>query len=288
VDVATVALLRSYPSLTYHHSRAQLCAILTEQALIQARIPFDLVFDEHLDNLTKYKVLILPASECLSDRQLSLIRDFVAKGGGLVAMGQVGLYDDWRRLRTKSGLQGLVDNQPRGEQYLENAPGSSVESTRVHAGPVSRKEVGRGRAAYFPDIVSDGPRPEGQPYFSIPNDYWKRPKNWQEIVDAVIWAARGDLPVDVAGPEYLVVNLVTQPEKRRMVLHLVNYNARTNPSTGPVKVVWRPPDGRGGTEVRLISADAGTPELLTATAGASGVSFTIPEIRTYLMAVLRY
>ncbi len=287
-DVATIALLRSYPSLTYHHSRAQLCAILTEQALIQARVLFDLVFDDQLDNLSKYKVLVLPNSECLSDRQLSRIRGFVADGGGLVAIAQAGLYDDWRRLRTEPGLRGFVEKQPGGEEYLENSPGFSVESTRVHTGPVSRKEVGRGRVAYIPDVVTDGPQPEGEPYFSIRNNCWKRPKNWQEIIDSVVWAARGDIPVDVIGPDSLIINLVSQPEKRRMILHLVNYRDKLNPLIESVKVVWRPPQGRGSAEVRIVSPDAGTPELLTATMEASGVSFTIPAIHTYSVAIMKY
>ena len=33
--------------------------ILVEQALIQGRIPFDLIFDEHLEDLSKYKALVL-------------------------------------------------------------------------------------------------------------------------------------------------------------------------------------------------------------------------------------
>jgi len=54
-----VALLRSYASIAYHQSRAQLSAILFEQALIESKIPFDLIFDEHLADLSKYRVLIL-------------------------------------------------------------------------------------------------------------------------------------------------------------------------------------------------------------------------------------
>ena len=69
-DVASVAVLRSYPSITYHNSRVQLSTILVEQALIQARVPFHLVFDEHLEQLPSLcKVLILPDTECLSDAQ---------------------------------------------------------------------------------------------------------------------------------------------------------------------------------------------------------------------------
>jgi beta-galactosidase GanA len=89
----------------------QLAAILTEQALIQARIPFDLIFDEHLSDLSKYKVLVLPETECLSDAQLASIRSFVAGGGGLVATGQAGLYDQWRRVRV----------QPRGYEIRHRA-----------------------------------------------------------------------------------------------------------------------------------------------------------------------
>ena len=73
-----------------------------------------------------------------------------------------------------------------------------------------------------------------------------------------------------------------------MILHLINYNAQLNPSIKLVKVIWRPPHGRGDTTVRLVSPDPGAPELLTATVEAAGMSFTIPEIHTYLMAVLNY
>jgi hypothetical protein len=132
-DLASVAVLRSYPSLTYHNARAQLSAILLEQTLIQARIPFVLVFDEHLSDLSPYRALVLPDSECLSDQQLSWIRRFVEDGGGLVAIGQAGLYDQWRRLRVKPGLSGMVDGQPTARDYEE-----SVETAAPPAGPAAR------------------------------------------------------------------------------------------------------------------------------------------------------
>ncbi len=80
-DLATVGVFRSYPSITYHNVRAQLSAILVEQALIQSRIPFHLIFDEPLPDLSKLKLLILPDSECLSDGQIAKIRNFVENGG---------------------------------------------------------------------------------------------------------------------------------------------------------------------------------------------------------------
>jgi len=287
-DVAPVALLRSFASLAYHGSGAQLAAVLVEQALIQARVPFGLIFDDQLGDLARCKVLILPNSECLSDEQLALIRRFVEEGGGLVAIRQAGIYDEWGRLREEPGLRDLVDGQPRGEDYPEYAPGSNASSKREFRGPVTHKEVGRGRAAYVPDVLFDGPRPEWLPYFAIRHQFWKRPQNWLEIIEAVRWATGSDLPIEVSGPEFLAANLISQPDKRRMILHLVNFGANTNPAIESVKVLWRPPAGGGSKEVRILSPDGGNPDFVTATVGPSGMLFSIPEVRTYVMAVLSY
>src|SRR6185437_13516650 len=144
-DVGPVALLRSYPSITYHNSSAGLSAILAEQTLIQSRIPFQLIFDEHLATLSPStcSVLILPNSECLSDDQLAAIRRFVEAGGGLVATEQAGRYDEWRRSRPIPGLHGLVDHQARGRGWEEH-----VVATAAVSGPTSQKQVGRGRVFY--------------------------------------------------------------------------------------------------------------------------------------------
>jgi hypothetical protein len=153
-DLAAAAVLRSFPSITYHNSRAQLSAILVEQSLIQSRIPFALIFDEHLSELSKYKALILPEAECLSDGQLAAIRRFVENGGGLVAVGQSGMYDEWRRRRTEPGLRGLLDAQAPAREYEE-----TVEVSRLAAGPAVRKEAGKGRTVYVPSVDFDGPLP---------------------------------------------------------------------------------------------------------------------------------
>jgi hypothetical protein len=282
-DASTVAVLRSYPSIAYHNAQAQLSAILIEQALIQSRIPFDLVFDEHLAHLSKYKVVILPDSECLSDQQLVAIRQFVEKGGGLLATGESGLYDEWRRVRIQPGLEGLIDGQPRAEAYQERVVGAEA-APRL---PV-RKEYGQGRAVYFPTVAFDGPMPEAEPYFSITNRFWKRPKNWPEISDAIRWTAQGSLPVEISGPPFLVANLVAQLDKQRMMLHLVNYNARNSPSIKSVDVTCQLPAGTTAKEVKLISPDLTNAEILKASNGGPRVSFTVPEVKTYAVLVLSW
>jgi len=279
--LASVAVLRSYPSITYHNARAQLSAILVEQALIQARIPFHLVFDEHLADLSpsRYKVLILPNSECLSDEQLVAIRRFVGNGGGLIATEQAGLYDTWRRLRAEPGLQGIVDQQPSAGEYQETVVGGPVEG----GGP-TRKESGQGRTVYFQEIKFDGPLPAAEPYFSISRRFWKRPQNWVELVDAIRWAARGDVPLQVMGPDYLVANLVEQPEKRRRLVHLVNYNLKETPLIENIDVRCAVPVGQTANAVKLLAPDSDASVRLDFRMQSPMAVFSIPKLKTYCVA----
>ena len=280
-DDATVAVLRSYPSITYHNARAQLGAILVEQALIQSQIPFRLIFDEHLANLSRYKVLILPDSQCLSDTQLAAIRSFVNKGGGVVALGQAGLYDEWLRPRRIPGLSELLPSQKPGEAFGEEARWKGLMGETV------RTEYGQGRAAYVPGAEFDGPLPAMPPYFEINNRFWKKPKNTQQIADAVRWAARDALPVRISGPDYLVANLVSKPREKRWLLHLVNYNATRVPIVSGVDVTLKA-QGDGKPTVTLLSPDESGQQTLPAQVDSSGIHFRIPAVKTYSIVAITW
>ncbi len=280
-DVANVAVLRSYPSITYNQRSVQLATILVEQALIQARIPFDLIFDEHLENLSKYKVLVLPETECLGDSQLALVRKFVAGGGGLVATGQAGRYDQWRRLRVEPGLKGLIDAQPAARDYEEEV--MTVEA----AGAPARKGYEKGRVVYIPAVQFDGSLPEFGKYFQIGPRFWKLPKNAREITDGVRWAARDEIPVEVSGPPYLVANVVEQPGKHRMIVHLVNYRAKTSAVAEPVKVTCRIPGEQSAKGIRIYSPDAAQPETASMTSDGRKVGFAV-TVKTYSVAVIEW
>jgi glycosyl hydrolase family 42 (putative beta-galactosidase) len=276
-DSGTVALLRSYPSITYNQPRVQLGTILMEQALIQARIPFDLVFDQHLKDLSKYRVLILPETECLSDEQLAQVRRFVENGGGLIATGQAGMYDEWRRVRVKPGLEGLIDVRAEAVGYQE-----SVEQTEI-SGAGTRKEVAKGRVVYFPAVQYDGPVPEHADYFEIGSRFWKLPKNWMEITESVRWAARNEIPATITGPLYLVANVVDQPEKRRRMIHLVNYNSGKVPEIAGVRVTCRLPDGAVPKEVTLYSPDLNAPRTLP-----PANTIAVPPVKVYSVVAVSW
>jgi hypothetical protein len=229
------------------------------------------------------KVLILPDSECLSDEQLASIRRYVEGGGGLVATEQAGLYDSWRRLRVKPGLQGLVDRQVPAVGYEEE-----VGAAQHNAGPPVRKEFGQGRVVYFPGLEFDGPLPPPEPYFSIGTEFWKRPKNWKELVDAVSWAAQGDVQLQVSGPDFLGANLVEQPEKRRRLVHLVNYSTSNIPSIEKIEVKCAVPEGEPAITVRLYSADLDTYDTLNFQMQGSEALFTVPKLNAYCVVAVSW
>jgi hypothetical protein len=284
-DVASVAVLRSYPSITYHNSAAGLSAILVEQALVQAKIPFHLIFDEHLSHLSPAmcKVLILPNSECLSDEQLASIRRYVEAGGGLIATEEAGLYDSWRRVRVKPGLQGLVDSQ-----VSVAGGGNESGAARLTADAPARKEFGQGRVVYFPEIEFDGPLPPAQSYFPIGTEFWKRPKNWKELVDAVYWAAQDAVPLRVLGPDFLGANLVEQPQERRRLVHLVNYNTKNVPYIENIEVRCAVPEGKPTRVVRFYTPDLDTYDTLTFRMQDAEAVFTVPRLNAYCMVAVSW
>ncbi len=295
-DVAVVGVLRSHPSITYHHARAQLSAILVEQALIQSRIPFNLVFENTaplnplpnrggetgVGEPSKLQVLVLPDSECLSDEQLTRIRSYVEQGGGLVAIGQAGLYDEWRRLRPEPGLTGLVDGQARAHDYEED-----VQETTA-AGHTQRKTSGKGRIVYLPAVEFDGPLPQSEPYFNISNRFWKRPRNWEELVAAIRWAANADLPFEVSGPDFLVANLVEQDARQRRLLHLVNYDAAKTPAISSLQCTVRVPGGSVVKEVMMYEVGTDSPRSVNFTTGLSSATFLVPQMKTYAIIAVAW
>jgi hypothetical protein len=79
------------------------------QALIEARVQFEMVHDRLLDvaNVNQFKTLILPNIAALSDAQCDQLRAFVKNGGSLIATYETSLYDEWGVRRKDFGLADL-------------------------------------------------------------------------------------------------------------------------------------------------------------------------------------
>jgi len=79
------------------------------QALIEARIPFEMVHDQLLDSehVSQFRTLILPNIACMSDAQCEQISAFVRNGGSIVATLETSLYNEAGERRSDFGLASL-------------------------------------------------------------------------------------------------------------------------------------------------------------------------------------
>jgi len=94
-------------------------------ALIEARIPFEMVNDRLLDaeHLKPFKLLILANIAALSDAQCQQLRQYVASGGSIVATFETSLYDQAGKRRQNFGLADLfgVSYNDRVEGPMKNS-----------------------------------------------------------------------------------------------------------------------------------------------------------------------
>ncbi len=92
--VADVAVLRSFPSQVYGDPQFASLTSEVEQALILNRVPFQIIYDHHLEELGRYRVLILANCVALSDQQIQQILRYVRQGGRLCLLGPAGTHDE--------------------------------------------------------------------------------------------------------------------------------------------------------------------------------------------------
>jgi hypothetical protein len=95
------------------------------QALVEARIPFEMVYEQLFDReqVKQFKVLILPNIAALSDQQCDRLRQFVQQGGSLVATFETSLYDETGHQRGDFALADLfgVRNSGNTRTFVKNA-----------------------------------------------------------------------------------------------------------------------------------------------------------------------
>jgi hypothetical protein len=138
------------------------------QALVEARVPFEMVNDRCLDaeHLAQFRTLILPNIAALSDAQCASLRAFVEQGGGVVASYETSLYDEWGVRRADFGLAALFGASYAGqvEENMLNSYLSLEKDPATNAyHPLLSGLEDAGRIINAIDQVAATPAGEGQP-----------------------------------------------------------------------------------------------------------------------------
>ncbi|MGH9328004.1 MAG: hypothetical protein ACRD2B_15150 [Terriglobia bacterium] len=276
-NIADVAVLYSYASMGFNDDLPAVSFYLFTQALIQSKIPFDIIFNENLKDVSKYRVLVLADQECLDDDQMNAIRQFVNQGGGVVATELTSLYTDWRLRRPDFGLKHLFQVSPphvarRGR-------------TRELEIPPVEHRVGQGRVSYIPWVM---PAIEKPPAVRMINKYWKLPLNWEELAAQVRWAAGRKLSLEVEAPETLalVPEYIEQVGHNRRIVHLLNYDSPHGSSVSNIQVEAELPAGKGARQVTVVTPDGAETTTAETTTENNRVRFTVPTVRNYTLALI--
>ncbi len=220
--VADVAVLRSFPSMAFCRAGEVPVTWQVEQSLIENRIPFQILYDQQLDDLGRYRAVILAGCTAMSDRQVEQLRRYAHSGGRLCLIGPAATHDQWNARRARPALDDLPDTV------------------------LARAEI------------------KGDPL-------------------AAVRRACGDGPsLSVQGPRGLCAELTEQADRR--MLHLVNYRAG-QPARG-VEVRLRTSPGWRVRSVRLASPEHEKDVALPFRQAAGTLTFIVPEIRTYEIAVV--
>ncbi|MDB5121889.1 MAG: hypothetical protein JWP94_18 [Mucilaginibacter sp.] len=271
-SVADIAILHSYATMAYNSDRPYQSTFLFEQALIQAKIPFDIIFDDQLKNLSKYKVLILADQECLNDDKLDLVKSFVKNGGGLVATEHTSLYTEWHERKRDFGLKDLF-NVSAPEWHNRSSPEDILDI------PVQRNQYGRGRVCYIPEVRAAKKKPATMP---MTGQYWKLPLNWSELVESVKSVSNEKFGVDITeAPLTVTMQLAEKNDHSALVLHLINF-APVSSAIENIKVSLKIPSGKSVKGITLMSPDGVGETRLKYTENATGqVMFSVPQLLTY-------
>jgi hypothetical protein len=92
------------------------------RTLFEQHVPFEIITDEDVErrDLSPYAVILMDNTACLSDAAAERLREYVKKGGGLVATGETSLYDEGGKKQADFGLgdlfgaKALADAVPQG------------------------------------------------------------------------------------------------------------------------------------------------------------------------------
>jgi hypothetical protein len=275
-NVADVAVLRSYATMAFNNDRPYQSTFLFEQALIQKKIPFDIIFDDNLKNLSKYKVLVLADQECLSDEKLDMIRAFVNQGGGLVATEHSSLYTEWRQRKREFGLNDLL--QVKAPEWHGTRSPEDILNIPIH-----KNQVGKGKVVYIAEVQPSIPKPST---VAMTSQYWKLPVNCNELIESVQWASGNNLSLNVEAPITVTSELIQKEDKSALILHLLNFDPRS-PSVKNITVDVQVPEGKKVVKVTVMTPDGRDDESIQCKEKGNRVAFTVPQLSVYDMVVMK-
>lgn len=288
--------------------------------MLAAHVPLTVLTRLAPERLARLKVLVLPHVNMLDTAACEAVRAWVKAGGTLYASGPTSLVDSTGRLHDDfqladvfgASLAGKPDWSGRPHYVAPTADGSVLFPDFSAAYPAFTREPGlrvkaRSGARVLATTTLPWPAPSPDRFASIHSDPPWKPTDQPEVVEnrfgqgrclyaatalemvdvlraafvALIRHLHRDFAFEVDAPAAVEATLFHQPDRKRHVLTLVNFQEELpNIPIHDVRVRLRLP--APVRAVRLLPAGAELP--VTRSDGV--VSFTVPRLDTLALAAV--
>jgi hypothetical protein len=205
------------------------------RALMQAHIPMGVLMDENIapERLARFPVIYLPHAAILSDHECSMLEEYVAAGGNVLATGLTGTYDRLGNPQNNSSLARLFgvrflryqteypDNYLRLPASLAGGPGSFLLQDIPPNWPI---------LTYGPIAVyeSNGAKSFGEllTAFRPPESQWSRHMSPKEVVSPAIFVnkfGKGKAILIPCVPDTAFLEMYRVPEHRNLLRNAIRF-----------------------------------------------------------------
>jgi len=236
--------------------------------LIDGHVPYEVLLDVDisLKRLAEYPLLVLPNIKYLSCGEIEAVEEYVSQGGRLIATDQSAVCDELGQPRPQCGL---VD----------------IYGPHATAGEPSPSTYGQGSCLHLPEVPQDErpPYPDGLEAVPPPPSEDPFGRGFVKQVRDLL----GTPLIETTAPWTVEIFPYSQPDRDRMVVHLVNYDREEGADrempipAQDMKLKLRVPDGSRVSSVSLVSPDLeGDTELPFEQTGEA-VAFAVPSILVY-------
>jgi hypothetical protein len=241
------------------------------RVLLEEHIPFDVISEHNVtgQRLAEYKVIVLPNNFCMSDRLMTLLRDYVHRGGSVVATFETSLFDASGKRRPDFALADLfaasyassttiaasrVDFAPQKHPVADDPAIRGLLGSRgytTYYGKFARVKVAAGAIApmvgldvaneknpalkhWTPLVLSEHGKGRAA-YFPAAIDaaYYEAgyPYERMLVANTIRWAASVAPPVKIMAPKCVLGGFYTKAagKTRQTIVHLLN---EINSTTG--------------------------------------------------------
>lgn len=207
------------------------------KAMLYEHIPWGIVLDENLtlDRLQQFAVVLLPNTGICSEREITLLRQYVAAGGHLILTGLAGEYSRTGQHQNRSDLEELSGARLRKRlDTLDNwvtFAGSSAGSTSARLAPPERRDTPflvKGPAVELEPTTGTACGELQRPYRTTRQREHKEGTEWPMSAEATVGPAavfhhvgKGTVLTFAGSPDFATAGEHHIPEARQLLSQAV-------------------------------------------------------------------